>query len=647
MTDLEKIFGCSGPIAAAMNDKYRFRKSQLEMACAVERCIGRQCILLAEAGTGTGKTLAYLVPILMSGQRTIISTGTKNLQEQIFFKDIVFLEQVFGRPINAVYLKGQDNYLCKRRCREFLRSPASLMYPKAEVEYIKTWQETTSIGDRSELSNLADDDPIWKEVCSTRETRIGSKCSFYDECFVSKARKNAAAATVVIVNHHLYFADTVTRQKGGSILPRHDILVLDEAHGIEDIAVEFFSRSVSSKQIDRLVRDAMKSITVAAFDRDPSASNRERLAKNATSASADFFSKLIQQNEEGRIGFDPMNLSRQYFQDYYKLDSALDAFEQSLNSLEGQDESVDHAALCIKEIRNDLAALLTESASGYVSWMDRRSRSLVIGRSPIDVSGALREGVFFQVPSVIMTSATLSVDGDFQFLKSRVGIDFEVDEITVPSPFNYGEQACIFLPSDMVDPNDEGFTSQAADKIAELISLTCGGALVLSTSLKRMTNLYNLLVDRVPGPIMVQGMAPKRTLLTDFSKHLNSTLVATAGFWQGVDIPGDALRLVVIDKLPFASPGDPLESARITRIQENGGRPFVDYQIPAAVLLLKQGFGRLIRTEKDCGIAAILDNRLYTKGYAKKFIRSLAPCPKFQHIDNVKAWWKNKSDHNT
>ena len=633
---VSELFAANGPLAAVMSG-YRVREAQVHMAEAVEQCIVNEGVLLAEAGTGTGKTLAYLVPVLLSGKRAVISTGTKNLQEQVFFKDIRFLQEALGLPVRTVYLKGQDNYLCRRRLAELLRSPAALGYSAERLAALKRWADTTKTGDRMEAEGLSDDDPLWWEVCSTKDTRIGSRCPYFDECFVTAARKQALAADVVVVNHHLYFADAAMRIGGGSLLPKHDILVFDEAHGIEDVAVEFFSRTVSSGQLERLVPDVLKTVGVAALRDDPGEQGRARLAANVKEAASGFF--LHFRGEEGRSRFVPEEISGACIEAYHRLDASLDAFENSVCGLEGRDEAVDHAAGRIRRVRDDLATLVTESAAGHINWQEQRRRTVILGRSPISVSELLRESVFFTVPSVVLTSATLSTGGDFRFLKSRVGIDFDVQELTVSSPFNYETQSCLYVPEQIADPREATFPEQAAEIAASLIEITGGGALVLCTSYRHMSAIHRLLKGRVPGMLAVQGEAPKRHLLQRFAADRDGTLVATAGFWQGVDLPGDALRLVIMDKLPFASPGDPLEAARIASLEAEGRKPFIEYQVPAAALLLKQGFGRLIRTEADRGIAAILDRRLVTKNYAEIFRRSLPPCPRFSRIDEVRAWW--------
>lgn len=607
------------------------------MAKAVEHTLSSGGVLMAEAGTGTGKTLAYLVPTVTLGHKTVISTGTKNLQEQIFFKDVVALEDALGQPIHAVYLKGQENYLCRRRCDEFHRSPRTLSHPSEKVAALERWVCLTETGDRMELEQLEDNDPLWREVCSTKETRIGNRCPFHAECFVTRARQAAAQAQIVIVNHHLYFADLATRSRGGAILPRHDAVIFDEAHLIEDIATEFFSISVSSTTVLRLLEETKRTVRAARLTGDPGELRRDDLFAVAASASENLFFSF--DPKPGRTTLDPAQLSETATRAHHRLDSALDALESSLKNLEGRDEGIDHQIEGIASLRDDLERVLSTNQTGFVHWQEFRSRSVVIGVSPIDVSSTLREGIFFSIDAVVLTSATLSAGGSFDFLKNRLGIDFDVDELTAPSPFNYEKQARLYLRGDTVDPRHPDFPDHVARHAEALIELTGGGALFLSTSIKNMNAVHALLSDKVPGPLFLQGQAPKSTLIARFLEDNRSVLCATTSFWQGVDIPGDALRLVIIDKLPFASPADPLVSARIAHLRDIGVNAFRDYQLPCAALVLKQGFGRLIRSETDRGIVAIFDPRLTTQGYAKVFFSSLPLVPVVRTWDELAAWW--------
>jgi ATP-dependent DNA helicase DinG len=638
LTDAADTFAPDGPLAAAL-DRYEQREAQVLMTTAVEQTFERGGVLLAEAGTGTGKTLAYLVPAIRSGMRIVISTGTKNLQEQIFFKDIAFLERALGVRAHAAYLKGQDNYLCLRRLRDFVTSPAILSHTASRAAELIEWSRTTASGDRMEIEGLPDDDPIWREVCSTQETRIGQKCGYFEQCHVTRARQQAQQAQIIVVNHHLYFADLATRMRGGSILPNHDAVVFDEAHLIEDVATEFFSLRVSRSRVQRLLRDTLAVVRAARLVDDPYEDRRSVLVESTRSLSAALFAMFAQ--APGRTHLAPRDIDDQQLAAYHRLDAALEAVEQTLRAIEGRDQGVDHTATRFAAVRDDLAQVLEASDPGRVHWVETRSRTVVLGASPIDVSGYLREGIFFSIPAIVLTSATLSTGGQFSFLRSRLGIDFDAEEISLPAPFDFERQACLFVPREICDPREPDFARQAAATAEKLISVTGGGALVLCTSLRNMKAIHDQLAGQVPGPLLIQGSAPKTVLLARLAEERSAVLVATTSFWQGVDLPGDALRLVVIDKLPFASPGDPIVAARIEHIDRQGQSPFKEYQVPHAALILKQGFGRLIRTRQDRGIVAILDRRLTTKGYARTFYDSLPPCPELRDVPAVEEWWIN------
>jgi ATP-dependent DNA helicase DinG len=634
---LESVFCQGGPLRRVFSH-YEPRQAQTTMAQAVEDALEAGGVLLAEAGTGTGKTLAYLVPALLCGRTVVISTGTRNLQDQIYFKDLSQLLTALEVDASVAYLKGQENYVCRRRLAQLAHTGRALAHPAHRIEELLSWSKRTHSGDRMELPQLADDDALWQEVCSTKDTRIGAKCPFHSECFVTLARQRASRARIVVVNHHLYFADLSTRLKGGTLLPKHSAAVFDEAHLIEDIATEFFSVAVSSSKIWHLAQDALASVRCAALSIDPYENTRPKLADAVRSAAQDLFFNLGAK-EAGRVDFDPTGLSREEIERYHRLDSALEALQHSLLAIEGQDEAVDHAAHRCDDLRRDLASLLGRPPKDYVPWLETRARSVVVGMSPIDVSGMLRDGVFFNLPTVVLVSATLSTAGDFTYLKSRLGLDFPTQDLSLPSPFDYSRQARLFLPTDLPDPRDSTFMDAAAHWTAQLAQLTLGGALVLCTSIRGMQGMYERLAQCAPFPLLLQGQAPKSVLIDRFMQDTTSILCATSSFWQGVDLPGHALRLVVIDKLPFAFPGDPLTSARIAALNESGRGAFHAYQLPQAALQLKQGFGRLIRTARDRGIVAILDRRLLTMSYAKLFLRSLPPCPATTDFAELKQWW--------
>jgi ATP-dependent DNA helicase DinG len=637
LTNSSDIFEWNGPIAQTL-DRFERRKAQVVMAKAVEETIEKGGIILAEAGTGTGKTLAYLVPAILSDRTVIVSTGTKNLQEQIFFKDIRFLEKALNTSIEAVYLKGQDNYLCLRRFYNFMRSPRALAHSPTKVSDLEKWAEQTETGDRMEMEGLADSDPLWREICSTRETRIGSKCKFADACFLTKARIQAAQAKIVVVNHHLYFADLSTRLRGGSVLPAHEVVIFDEAHEIENVATEFFSITVSSRRIDGILDNVTASVKAARFQDDPAATRRQKLIVNVKEASRELFSKF--KGSLGRERLVPEEMGTGHLSSYHRLDTALEAVELSLTAVEGRDDMIDHGRDTIKNLRTDLSTVISQTVTGYVHWIDNRKRAVILGASPIDISHTLREGIFFSIPTAVLTSATLSTSGNFDFLKNRLGLDFDVTELSLPSPFDYSVQACLYVPNHLPDPRDSEFAPQLAAEAMKLIAITEGGALLLFTSVRNMQLVHGILETQLSGSsLLLQGTAPKSLLLAQFTRNHHAVLCATASFWQGVDVPGHALRLVIIDKLPFSSPGDPLTAARIDFLADQGHNPFIDYQVPEAALFLKQGFGRLIRTQNDRGIVSIMDKRLHTARYAKIFLNSLPTCPRPDNLEAVAKWW--------
>ena len=634
---VRNTFATDGLLARKLG-RYEKRAPQIKLAGAVERVMEQGGVLLGEAGTGTGKTLAYLVPAILNGNRVVISTGTRNLQEQIFFRDLEFLMDALGITVRTAYLKGQENYLCKTRLNAFVHSPKCLSYPSSEVARLARWSNDTGTGDRMELEDMADDAPIWREVNSTRETRIGARCPFFDECFVTRARRDAMMADLVVVNHHLYFADLATRMQGGAILPNHETVIFDEAHLIEDIATEFFSTKVSSLRTERAVNDALAAVAGAKFRDDNYENERIRLARRAVELAANLFDLF--RGPQGRANLESNRIDAAHRQYYHKLDNALESFELTLKGLEGREEAVDHCAHRIGNIRDDLGDILEHNDSRFVYWADTRRRSVILGASPIDVSEYFRNEVLFKRDTVVFCSATLSTDGDFQFFKSRLGIDFETEELLLDAPFNYPAQARLYIPDHRIDPRDERFTDNACKEIEQLISLTGGGAFILCTSFKNMNAIHDAISEFWFGPVLRQGDAPKFSLIEQFQSDPTSILVATTSFWQGVDIPGHDLRLVVIDKLPFASPSDPVVSARVAHLTEMRRNAFMEYQVPQAAITLKQGFGRLIRTASDRGIVAILDSRLHTKRYAQSFIRSLPNAPVVREFAQLRQWWE-------
>ncbi|RLB57061.1 MAG: ATP-dependent DNA helicase [Deltaproteobacteria bacterium] len=618
---------------------FEHRPSQLAMAEAVQRTLEDDGVLIVEAGTGTGKTLAYLVPALLSGRKVVISTGTKTLQDQIMESDLPVLEEHLGVTVHAAAMKGLGNYLCLRRFEELRRSALGAEGPTArQLPMIEEFRERTQVGDRAELETLDEDAAIWPLVSSSSETRIGAKCQYFDDCFITAMRRRAQEAQLVVVNHHLFFADLATRgPHGGGVLPDYDAVIFDEAHQIEDVVTQFFGVTVSSTRLAVLGRDARAAFGAARVGPEGAGPLRE-----LEQASALFFERLPREGGAGRAAL-PREAWQGDLEDaMLRLDAALEAVELYARRQASEGEGVAQMARRAGTIRDDIAVIV-EGGQSNVTWTEVRGRRASVGASPVDVSRLLRDELFYKTGAVVMTSATLSAGRSFSFIKQRLGIDFEVTEEILDSPFDYTAQAALYLPKHLPDPRDRDFVAAATDEVLGLVHLTGGGAFVLCTSIRNMEELGRRSRTLLDQTVMVQGEAPKATLLERFRADGHAVLFATASFWEGVDVPGDALRLVVIDKLPFDVPTDPLVAARCARMEERGEAPFMKYLVPSAALTLKQGFGRLIRSTTDRGIVAILDKRVVTKGYGHVFLKSLPPAVRCETLADVEAWWARQS----
>ena len=665
-----ELLGPDGPFARAM-PAYEVRHGQLEMAEAVERALSKDRVLLSEAGTGTGKTLAYLVPALMSGRKVVVSTATRALQEQIFFKDLPLIERALGVKVEAALMKGLSNYVCRRRLEDH-RSTVEARGPSAlrVLASVERWVAETESGDISEIGTLGEDDPTLAAITSSSDTRIGASCRFHAECFVTRMKRAADSARLVVVNHHLFFADLSLRgAHPGRVLPDYDAVVFDEAHQIEDVATTFFGVRVSEARVSRLVRDVEGMLTSLARSGSPAGGSVVAGVREAARA---FFARVAAdaRASEGRATLEHDFWTGERRTLFHALDDALDGLRALSASLGGSlggggsaptrgrealalADGFEVAARRTDELRDDLATIV-DGSSGRVTWLDTSSRSASLSSSPVDLSSVLRTRLFETIPSVVLTSATLSSgpDGEpgpsaFEFVRKRLGITGDavsVSEIVVPSPFDYAAHAVLYLPRDLPDPRDPSFLSRATERIAALVEITGGGAFVLTTSLRSMRELHRGLAGRLAGRrIMVQGEAPKSAVLSAFRAEGDAVLVATASFWQGVDVPGDALRLVVLEKIPFPVPTDPIMSARSKALEGEGGRPFVDLHLPLAKIALKQGFGRLIRTHRDRGIVALLDERVHRRGYGKELLAALPPAKRTHDLEEVRALWREIS----
>ena len=624
---LAAIFGPRGTLREALPD-FEDRPSQLRMAEVVEQAILGGETLLAEAGTGTGKTLAYLVPALLHGAKTVVATGTKTLQEQLFFKDIPLLASLLPRRFTASLMKGRANYLCRQRLRRALEE-APTRADRQTLLKIQKWSATSPRGDRAELDFLSESDLLWDDVAAWSETCLGSACEDFDECFLTRMRQEAAAADLVIVNHHLLLADAVLRDSSlFQIIPSFDVLILDEAHLLEDVATDFFGVETSNLRVERLLRDTNREWTTAGLSDRALPSHLSRLAESC----ARFFRILAL--PEGTHRLRPGELHDQCGNTGAQLVEDLLLLHDLVHAAQEKPEGLVSCARRAREQSEILRSFLDPSASAedgaleasVVRWTERRGRGLFLRTSPLDVSADFRRTILESTKTVILTSATLSAAGRFDFLRSRLGIE-HAQEFCAASSFDYDSQAILYVPRHLPDPRSPGFIHAAAEEIEAILEIARGRTLILFTSLVAMETTNRLLEGRLPFPLMAQGQAPRTQLLDRFREDVASVLLATRSFWQGVDVVGEALSCVIIHKLPFGFPGEPVLEARLEYIQKQGGDPFWDYQVPSAIITLRQGLGRLIRSGQDRGALCILDSRLHSRGYGRAFLESLPPCP--------------------
>ena len=643
---MEEIFGREGLIARA-HPEYEYRPGQIQMAEAVLRAFEEKRHLIVEAGTGTGKTLAYLVPAVaaaLSGTgRVIISTGTKNLQEQLMEKDIPFLQRVLPRKFTAAYMKGRGNYACLQRLKRAENAP--LLEGYDELDYfdeVRKWVRESATGDRAELIGLPENLSFWRHIDARTETCLGQKCPDFDPCFITRMRQRAMDADIVIVNHHLFFADLALRgNEYGQVLPDYSAVIFDEAHLIEDIAAEYFGAQVSSYQIEDLVRD-LSNLAITSVE-----ANREltKVAARITRFADNFWMGFRDgRGEEGRSPILPGTFARKMTNGeieatplgdaYLGLDGALQRMETALDALPVQPIEVENLVRRVRQLRFDLQFIVAGDDKHFVYWLERRGRGAFLRASPIDVSSLLQDKLFERTETVVLTSATLASAGSFSFIKERLGLT-EAEDLIAPSSYDYENQAVLYLPPRMPDPRSPQWAKAAADEVIKILHATAGRAFVLSTSFAGMRALYDLVAPEVDYPCFLQGSAAKAGLLEKFRETPHAVLFATSSFWQGVDVRGEALSCVIIDKLPFAVPSDPVVAARQRYIDDQGGSSFYEYSVPQAIISLKQGLGRLIRSTTDRGVLAVLDPRLRTKAYGRMFLESLPPCRITSEIEDV------------
>jgi len=638
MQDLESLFSADGPLAQAVTD-FRVRRGQLEMARAVADAIEHNSVLVAEAGTGTGKTFAYLVPALLSGGKVIISTGTKTLQDQLFDRDIQVVREALKVPVTVALLKGRANYVCHYYLERAQQEGRFTIREDARrLPLIANFARTSATGDKSDLPTVPEDAGVWSYVTSTRENCLGSECAHYSKCFVMEARRQALAADVVVVNHHLFFADVVLRDEGVSeLLPASNTIIFDEAHQLPETASLFFGQTVSSSQLTELARDARMEGIAAAREYAPLQDAAQALDKAARDL------RLAFHDDSGRFPFNALAQNREFEPALNAVCTRLEALQAELETQAERSEGLEKCRLRAWTLNEQLTRWRDHDDPDTVRWVELFSHALHLNATPLSIAEIFQGQISGHARSWIFTSATLSVGGDFRHYRGQMGL-IEAHAQAWESPFDFAGHAMLYVPRDMPAPNTPDYTPAVIAAALPAIEASGGRAFLLFTSLRAMREGHQLLAEefrrrQLEFPLLVQGEGPRTELLERFRQLGNAVLIGSASFWEGVDVRGEALSLVVIDKLPFAPPDDPLLAARIERINHEGRNAFNEYQLPQAVIALKQGAGRLIRDEHDRGVLMICDPRLYSRGYGKRILASLPPMALTRAIADVEAFF--------
>jgi ATP-dependent DNA helicase DinG len=653
-----EILRPGGALAAALPG-FEPRPGQLAMARRVARAIDSDERLLCEAGTGTGKTIAYLVPAILSGRRIVVSTGTRTLQDQIASLDLPRLQRVLAQPFAFAVMKGIGNYVCRRRLADHHRQLDLAALAAPDTASVLAWAEQSPTGDRAELDGVPEEAPIWREITSSPETRLGKRCPFVADCFITAMRKRAVEAQVLVVNHHLFFADLALRSRypEAQVLPAYEAVIFDEAHQLEDIATEIFGVQASTLRLFALARDVERA-PGGALAAGRVESVARRLEAGTHMLGQALRNRLPRKSGEGddlRIPMPDDLWQGEVLGRYHELDNVLEEAAAMLARLAEDDGSellaksppaptkaavLAGLAARATNLRIDLDEIAGSARRDSVRWVALSARNVTLRASPVDVAPLLRESFDRHPGPLVFTSATLSTAGSFAYMRERLGLCDTAAEATFASPFRFDEQARLYIAEDLPDPTHESFATAAAERALALCRLSRGRALLLFTSFRNLRIAEERFRGEGEFPLLVQGQRPRQALLDELRSRVGSVLLATQSFWEGVDVPGEALSLVVIDRLPFAVPDDPLTASRIERIREDGGDPFGSYQIPRAALALKQGFGRLIRSRRDRGVVAVLDGRITRKSYGAALLASLPEaCPRVFSLDEVRAFF--------
>jgi ATP-dependent DNA helicase DinG len=633
MSEIAEIFAPDGWLANRI-DGFSYRPQQQEMAQAVADTIESGGVLICEAGTGTGKTYAYLVPALMSRRKVIISTGTKNLQDQLYHRDLPKVRQSLSSPVSAALLKGRANYLCIHRLENTLVEEIRLTREQlGQLQEIRDWSTATHSGDISEMSQIPEDASVWPVVTSTTDNCLGQECSAYSKCFLVEARKRAQEADLVVINHHLLCADLALKEEGfGELLPSADCFILDEAHQLPEVAGNFFGVSLSGRQLSELIKDCITEYHREAKDTPQLLERAERLKQ----ASQEL--RLAFGLEARRGAWSELTENPSVVAHLEQLQTALSDLLEALTAIEGRDKGLDSIKERCELQLQRLQQLLDEGEVDSIRWYETSRQSYRLNRTPLEIATIFRSMMQEHHAAWVFTSATLAVGDSFEHFSSQLGLQ-EAQTHCWDSPFDYPRQAVWYLPQGLPEPSDRNFNRTVSDLSLPVLKASKGRAFLLYTSHRALQEAADYLKDKLDYPMLVQGTAPRTELVEQFRELGNAVLLGTSSFWEGIDVRGQALCCVIIDKLPFASPGDPVLQARIDALRQQGGNPFMTFQLPQAAISLKQGAGRLIRDEMDKGVLVICDPRLLNKPYGKVFIRSLPPMTKTRDLDVVKRFF--------
>jgi ATP-dependent DNA helicase DinG len=623
------LLGAGGPLADSVPG-FVPREPQQRMAEAVAQALDEGHSLAVEAGTGTGKTYAYLVPALMSGKRVVVSTGTKNLQDQLFHRDLPRVRDALRVPVRTALLKGRSNYLCLYRMKRAQGMPG-LRFDPARLRAVEQWAQSTTTGELGEMGAYAGDDPLTPRITSTADNCLGAKCADFGECFVAKARRNAQAADLVVINHHLLFADFLLKEEGfGQILAGSDAIVVDEAHQLPELATGFFGSRVSTRQLQELAKDTRTEADKSGDMPDLEKAATE-LAQKASMLEAVFGGM------QNRLTLDAFRTRPGAEEALTQTSAALEAFFDEISPYEERNAEL---AACVEraaKLQENLDLVLQPAQPQFVRWVEASGRGGSLHATPVNVAEGFRRMRATYPGAWIFTSATLAAGDDFSHFCDQLGLD-DAATLGVESPFDFAQQARLYLPRGLPEPNDPAYADAVADAALPVIEASGGGAFVLCTSHRALQRISERLGARLRMPMFVQGQDSRDALLRSFSEHGDAVLVGTSSFWEGVDVKGRALRVVIIDRLPFAAPGDPVFEARLEAIRREGGNPFNDHQIPLAVMALRQGVGRLIRDAGDRGLLMLCDPRLRSKGYGRRMLASLPRMPQTDDLAAVQNW---------